>query len=93
MKWHLPYLETIPGFRLLILRTMGKGGFEIPFPHCHGSFIFFTVLIMVIISLAGPKVNAKAFILDTSMFKLKPQTSRTDCGDPAALVALYVKFW
>jgi len=38
-------------------------------------------------------VNAKAFILDTSMFKLKPQTTALIVVILLMLVALYVKFW
>ena len=71
----------------------GKGGFEIPFLIAMGLSFFFTVLIMVIISLAGPKVNAKAFILDTSMFRLKPQTIALIVFILLLLTALYVKFW
>src|SRR5664279_5657850 len=48
----------------------GKGGFEIPFLIAMGLSFFFTILIMVIVSLAGPKVNAKAFIFESGMFKL-----------------------
>jgi len=71
----------------------GKGGFEIPFLIAMGLSFFFTVLIMVIISLAGPKVNTKAFILDTSMFRLKPQTIALIVVILLMLVALYAKFW
>ena len=71
----------------------GQGGFEIPFLIAMGLSFFFTVLIMVIISLAGPKVNAKAFILDTSMFRLKPQTTALIVVILLLLVALYAKFW
>ena len=71
----------------------GKGGFEIPFLIAMGLSFFFTVLIMVIISLAGPKVNAKAFALDTSMFRLKPQTTALIVVILLMLVALYAKFW
>ncbi len=71
----------------------GKGGYEIPFLIAMGLSFFFTVLIMVLISLAGPKINAKAFALDTSMFKLKPQTTALIVIILLLLVALYVKFW
>jgi SSS family solute:Na+ symporter len=52
----------------------GKGGFEIPFHICMGLSFMFTMIIMIVISLAGPKINPKAFDLDKSMFKLKPST-------------------
>src|SRR5687768_16302301 len=47
---------------------------EIPFLINMGWSFFFTVLIMVGMSLAGPKINPKAFDLDKEMFKLKPST-------------------
>nr|MDQ6904175.1 sodium/solute symporter [Bacteroidota bacterium] len=50
----------------------GKGGFEIPFHICMGLSFMFTMIIMVAISLGGPKINPKAFELDKTMFKLKP---------------------
>jgi SSS family solute:Na+ symporter len=71
----------------------GKGGYEIPFLIAMGLSFFFTVLIMVVISLAGPKINAKAFALDTSMFKLKPQTTALIVVILLLLTALYIKFW
>ena len=71
----------------------GKGGYEIPFLIAMGLSFFFTVLIMVIVSLAGPKINPKAFALDTSMFKLKPQTTALIVMILLLLTALYIKFW
>jgi solute:Na+ symporter, SSS family len=71
----------------------GKGGFEIPFLIAMGLSFFFTVLIMVVISLAGPKINSKAFALDTSMFKLRPQTIGLVVLILVLLTALYAKFW
>jgi solute:Na+ symporter, SSS family len=71
----------------------GKGGFEIPFLIAMGLSFFFTVLVMVLISIAGPKINPKAFALDTSMFKLKPQTTAFIVMILLVLTALYVKFW
>src|SRR5579863_649576 len=71
----------------------GNGGFEIPFLIAMGLSFFFTVLVMVLISLAGPKINAKAFALDTSMFKLRPQTTALIVMILLLLTALYIKFW
>lgn len=48
---------------------------------------------MILISFAGPKVNPKAFELDTEMFKLKPQTTVLVVITLLVIVALYVKFW
>lgn len=39
----------------------GKGAFEIPFHICMGLSFFFTMLVMILMSFAGPKVNPKAF--------------------------------
>ncbi|HQK39996.1 MAG TPA: sodium/sugar symporter [Flavobacterium alvei] len=71
----------------------GKGGFEIPFHICMGLSFFFTMLLMVAVSFAGPKVNPKAFELDTEMFKVKPQTTVMIVITLLVIAALYVKFW
>jgi len=71
----------------------GHGGYEIPFLICMGLAFFFTVAIMVLVSLAGPKINPKAFELDKTMFKLKPQTTALIVTILLLLAALYVKFW
>jgi SSS family solute:Na+ symporter len=71
----------------------GKGGFEIPFLNCMGLSFFFTMLMMIGISLAGPKINPKAFALDKEMFKLKPQTIALIILTLLIIMALYVKFW
>jgi SSS family solute:Na+ symporter len=71
----------------------GKEIFEIPFLIAMGLSFFFTVLIMVIISLAGPKINAKAFMLDKTMFKLSPKIISLIVVIMLLLTALYVKFW
>src|SRR5690606_4367534 len=42
----------------------GKGGYVIPFLICMGLSFLFTMIVMVVMSLAGPKVNPKAFALD-----------------------------
>mgnify|MGYP006343132731 FL=1 len=71
----------------------GKGGFEIPFHICMGLSFVFTMLLMIAISFAGPKVNPKAFELDTEMFKVKPQTTVLIVITLLIIFALYVKFW
>ena len=71
----------------------GKGGFEIPFHICMGLSFVFTMLLMIAVSFAGPKVNPKAFDLDTEMFKLKPQTTVLIVILLLSIFALYVKFW
>src|SRR5688572_1624284 len=71
----------------------GKGGYEIPFLICMGLSFFFTMIVMIGMSLAGPKVNPKAFEIDRSMFKLKPSTLVMIILTLMILTALYAKFW
>jgi SSS family solute:Na+ symporter len=71
----------------------GKGGYEIPFLICMGLAFFFTMIVMIAMSLAGPKVNPKAFAIDSEMFKLKPSTLVLIILTLVILTALYVKFW
>jgi solute:Na+ symporter, SSS family len=73
--------------------TNGKGGFEIPFHICMGLAFMFTMLVMILVSLAGPKINSKAFELDKEMFKLKPSTTVLIVITLLIIFALYVKFW
>ena len=70
-----------------------EGKFEIPFMVNMGWSFVFTVLIMVFVSLAGPKVNPKAFEIDESMFRLKPSTIAFITIIVLTIFALYVKFW
>ncbi|MCW3080587.1 sodium/sugar symporter [Segetibacter sp.] len=71
----------------------GKGGFEIPFHICMGLSFFFTMIAMIAISMAGPKVNPKAFELDTTMFRLKPQTLALIVVMLLLIATLYIRFW
>ncbi len=71
----------------------GKGGFEIPFLVNMGWSFFFAVLLMVLVSLAGPRVNPKAFGLDKSMFRLSKSTIVLITMIVMILIALYAKFW
>jgi SSS family solute:Na+ symporter len=66
---------------------------EIPFLIAMGLSFMFTVIVMVAISLAGPKINAKAFELDKTMFKLTPNAVAMVVVILLILTALYVKFW
>jgi solute:Na+ symporter, SSS family len=70
-----------------------KTVYEIPFLIAMGLSFFFTVFLMVVISLAGPKINAKAFLLDKTMFKLSPKIVTLIVVILLLLTALYVKFW
>jgi len=71
----------------------GKGGYEIPFLINMGWAFFFTMVVMIGISLSGPKVNPKSFALDKEMFKLKPSIIAMIVVTLFILTALYVKFW
>jgi SSS family solute:Na+ symporter len=67
--------------------------YQIPFLICMGLAFFFTMLVMVGISLGGPKINPKAFELDKEMFRVKPSTLVLIIITLAILMAIYVKFW
>ncbi|HYO22100.1 MAG TPA: sodium transporter, partial [Flavisolibacter sp.] len=66
---------------------------EIPFLINMGWSFFFTLVVMVGLSLAGPKVNPKSFVLDKAMFKLKPATIGLIAVTLLILTALYARFW
>jgi SSS family solute:Na+ symporter len=71
----------------------GSGRYEIPFLVNMGLSFFFTVLLMVVISLTGPKIDPKALELDPGMFKLKPATVALITIIVMIVLALYAKFW
>ncbi len=66
---------------------------EIPFLINMGWSFVITVAVMVAISMAGPKVNPKAFVTDKSLLKLDPRTVALIVVTLMLLAALYVKFW
>ncbi|PVD53095.1 sodium transporter [Terrimonas sp.] len=66
---------------------------RIPFLICMGWAFVFTVIVMVVFSLAGTKINPKAFALDKQMFKLQPSILTMIVIMLLILVALYAKFW
>lgn len=70
-----------------------SGNYEIPFLICMGLAFGFTVALMVVISLFGPKVNPKAFAIDKTMFKLEPSVLILIVITILIFGALYVKFW
>jgi solute:Na+ symporter, SSS family len=69
------------------------GEYEIPFLICMGLSFFFTMVVMIAMSLAGPRINPKAFEIDGSMFKVKPATLVQIVVTLMILTALYAKFW
>ena len=66
---------------------------EIPFLINMGWSFFITVAVMIVISLGGPKVNPKAFEIDSTMFKVKPSIVAMIVVTLLILAALYAKFW
>lgn len=70
-----------------------KGAYEIPFHICMGLSFMFTMITMVAVSFAGPKINPKAFELDKKMFKLEPSTTALIIITLLVISALYIKFW
>jgi len=71
----------------------GDGKYEIPFHICMGLAFMFTMLIMILISLGGPKINPKAFVLDKAMFKVSPGILAMIVVTLLIISALYVRFW
>ena len=69
------------------------GEYEIPFLIAMGWSFVFTVLLMVAMSLAGPRINPKAFEIDSTMFKLKPGTTALIVVILLILTLLYARFW
>ncbi|WP_346985088.1 sodium/solute symporter [Chryseobacterium sp. POE27] len=66
---------------------------EIPFLINMGWSFFITIVVMVLISLAGPKVNPKAFAIDSKMFRVDARTMVLIVVTLLLLTALYVRFW
>ncbi len=92
---YLGYAET-PLYTVYDTGNVTEDGtkiFEIPYLICMGWAFAFTVLAMVVISLFGPKVNPKAFEIDSSMFKVSPTTTLMIVSLLVILSAIYVKFW
>jgi solute:Na+ symporter, SSS family len=71
----------------------GKGEYEIPFLIAMGWSFFFTMVVMIGLSLAGPRINPKAFELDKSMFRVSNSTLVLIIITLLIITALYVRFW
>jgi SSS family solute:Na+ symporter len=69
------------------------GVYEIPFLICMGWAFVFTILMMVVMSLAGPKINPKGLELDKSMFKVAPSTLALIVVTLLCVAGLYITFW
>jgi SSS family solute:Na+ symporter len=72
-----------------------QGIYEIPFLISMGWVFFFTVLLMVIISLLDTKGSKEvnALEVDTSMFKVSPRILTMIIVILGIILALYVRFW
>ncbi len=66
---------------------------EIPFLINMGWSFFITLATMIVISLAGPKINPKGLEIDRSMFKIAPQHVIMIVAILMIIFALYAKFW
>jgi solute:Na+ symporter, SSS family len=73
--------------------SAADGKYEIPFHICMGLSFMFTMIVMILMSLAGPKVNPKAFVLDKSMFKVSPGVLAMIVITLLIISALYIRFW
>ena len=92
------FIEYAPSWfgneTILYTAYLNKDGeYEIPFLIAMGLSFGFTVLLMVIMSLAGPRINPKAFEIDSSMFKLKPATTAMVVIILIILTLIYARFW
>jgi solute:Na+ symporter, SSS family len=71
----------------------GKGGYEIPFLICMGLSFLFTMIAIILVSLAGPKENPKALVLDKGMFNVDSRTLALIVVTLLLLAALYIRLW
>ncbi|MEO6914925.1 MAG: sodium/solute symporter [Chitinophagaceae bacterium] len=71
----------------------GKLVWEIPFLICMGWSFVFTMIVMIGMSLVGPRINPKAFELDTKMFKVTPGTLALIVTILILITLIYVRFW
>jgi solute:Na+ symporter, SSS family len=70
-----------------------NGVYEIPFLINMGWSFFFTLVLMVGMSLTGPKVNPKAFVFESGLFKMSKSVQVLVVIILLMLTALYVRFW
>jgi len=79
---------------ILYTAYLNKDGvYEIPFLICMGLSFAFTMIVMVGLSLFGPKNNPKAFEIDKSMFKVAPSTLALIVITLMLITLIYVRFW
>jgi SSS family solute:Na+ symporter len=89
------YAPSVLGHETILYTAYpnGKGGYEIPFLINMGWSFFFTSVLMIAISLGGPKVNPKAFVFDKGMFTVSKSVMVLIVITLLLLTALYVRFW
>ncbi|MCC6761365.1 MAG: sodium/solute symporter [Chitinophagaceae bacterium] len=71
----------------------GKGAYEIPFQINMGWSFFFTMLVMIVLSLIGKGGEQKAFVLDKAMFKVQPIHTVMIVAILLIITALYAYLW
>jgi SSS family solute:Na+ symporter len=69
------------------------GVYEIPFLINMGWSFFFTMALMIGMSLTGPKINPKAFVFESGLFKMSKSVQVLIVIILLMLTALYVRFW
>jgi SSS family solute:Na+ symporter len=89
------YAPSLLGHETILYTAFpnGKGEYEIPFLINMGWSFFFTLALMVGISLTGPKVNPKAFIFESGIFRMSRSVQVLVVIILLMLTALYVRFW
>ena len=89
------FAVTVLGTETLLYTAFptGTGGYEIPFFICMGWSFVVTVIIMVAISLLGPRISTKAFNLNPDMFSIRPSSIAIIATIVLLLSALYIRFW
>jgi SSS family solute:Na+ symporter len=91
------YLPGIAGYDTFLYTAYdnGEGIYQIPFLISMGWVFFFTILLMVIISLLDVRGRKEVNYLevDTNMFRVSPQILTMILIIFGILLALYIKFW
>jgi SSS family solute:Na+ symporter len=70
-----------------------KGDYEIPFFISLSWSFLITFIVMVAVSLRGQVINAKAIVIERTMFKLKPSSIILIAVILLFLSAIYIRFW
>ena len=91
------YLPGMAGYNTLLYTAYdnGEGVYQIPFLISMGWVFFFTILLMVIISLLDLRGRKEVNYLevDTTMFRVSPRILTMILIIFGILLALYVRFW